>query len=140
MRTPGAEGPGTGTATPSQNGGVGAAAKEVAEHASAIAHLEAELARLELKQKVSALGTGIGLAVTAGLFAVFMLGFLFLTIAAGLATFMPTWLALLAVTLLLLVLAATLGLLAKRMIAKSTPPLPEQAIEEARLTTAAVKR
>ncbi len=143
MHTPGAESPDTATpdtATPSPNGGVGAAAKEVAEHASAIARLEAELARLELKQKVRALGTGLGLAVAAAAFAFYMVGFLFATIAAGLATFMSTWLALLLVTLLLLLLAGVAGLLAKRLIAKSTPPVPEQAIEEARLTTAAVKR
>lgn len=122
-----------------RNGGVGAAAKDVAEHAGAIARLEAELAGLELKSKVAALGVGIGLGLGAALLGVLMLGFAFATVAAALATFLPVWLALLLVTGLLLVLSAVLGILALGRIRKGTPPVPEQAIEEARLTTAAIK-
>jgi len=124
----------------SQNGGVGAAAKDVADHASAIAKLELELAGLELKRKVASLGTGIGMGVGAALFAVFGLGFLFATIAAAFATFLPTWLAILIVTLLLFALAAVLGILARGAIQKGTPPVPEQAIREAKLTSDALKR
>jgi hypothetical protein len=137
MHTPGTEPPGT--EVYGANGGLGAAAKEVAEHAGAIARLEAELAGLELKQKVAALGIGIGFALGAALCVVYMVGFLFATIAAGLATFLDTWLALLIVTLGLLLIAGVLGLLARRSIRKGTPPVPEQAIAEAKLTTAAVK-
>jgi hypothetical protein len=121
------------------NGGVGAAAKDVAEHAGAIARLEAELAGLELKKKLGALGIGIGLVVGAAIFGLFMLGFLFATVAAALATFLDTWLALLIVTLFLLALAGTLGLLGLRSIKKGTPPVPEQAIAEAKLTSQAIK-
>jgi Flp pilus assembly protein TadB len=123
----------------SSNGGVGGAAKQVAESASSIARLEVELATLELKKKVSVLGIGIGLGAGAALLAVFMVGFFFAAIAAGLATFLPTWVALLIVTVLLLLLAALLGFLAKRQIENATPPLPEQAIREAKLTQEALK-
>jgi uncharacterized membrane protein YqjE len=122
------------------NGGVGGAAKQVAEHASSIAKLELELAGLELKKKVAALGTGIGLGIGAAIFGLFMLGFLFATIAAAFATFLSTWLALLVVTAILLVLSGTLGALALGRIKKGTPPLPEQAIREAKLTQEALKR
>jgi hypothetical protein len=122
------------------NGGVGGAAKSVTEHASAIARLEVELAALELKKKVASLGIGIGLGAGAALLAVFGLWFVFATIAAGLATFLATWLALLIVTLLLFLLTGLLGLLARGAIKKGTPPVPEQAIEEAKLTTEALKR
>ena len=122
------------------NGGVGGAAKSVAEHASAIARLEIELAALELKKKVTAIAVGIGLGVGAALFALFGLGFVFLTIAAALATFLSTWLALLIVTLGLFALAALLGVLALKKIKKGTPPVPEQASREAKLTTEALKR
>ena len=81
MPTPGAE---------RTNGGVGGAAKRVAEHASAIAKLELELAGLELKKKVTSLGIGVGLAVGAAVVAFFMVGFLFATVAAALATFLAT--------------------------------------------------
>jgi hypothetical protein len=129
MPTPGSE----------RNGGVGGAAKQVAEHASSIARLELELVALELKRKVVALGIGIGLVVGAALFGLFMLGFLFATIAAVLATFLSTWLALLIVTAALGALAGMLALLGLVSIKKGSPPVPEQAIREAKLTTEALK-
>src|SRR5207302_2462054 len=122
------------------NGGVGGAAKSVAEHASAIARLEVELAALELKKKVTVLGIGIGMVVGAAVFGFIGLFFVFLTIAAGLDTFLATWLALLLTTLLLFVIAGVLGLLGRGRIKKGTPPVPEQAIREAKLTQEALKR
>jgi len=122
------------------NGGVGVAAKQVAEHASSIAKLELELAALELKKKVVALGLGIGMGVGAALFGVLGLGFAFATIAAAFATFLSTWLALLITTGILFGLAGMLGVLALGRIKKGTPPVPEQAIREAKLTSAAIKR
>ncbi len=119
--------------------GFGGAAKEVAEHASRLARLELELAGLELKRKVAALGTGIGLAITAAVFLVFALGFGLAAAAAGLATVFPTWLALLIVFGGLLLLALVFGLFGMRAIKAGTPPVPEQAIEEAKLTTNALK-
>jgi 4-amino-4-deoxy-L-arabinose transferase-like glycosyltransferase len=123
-----------------RNGGVSGAAKSVAEHASAIARLEIELAAFELKKKVAALAVGIGMGVGAAIFGLFGLGFVFATIAAVLATFLSTWLALLIVTIALFLLAGLLGVLALGAIKKGTPPVPEQAIREAKLTTEALKR
>lgn len=122
------------------NAGVGPAAKQVAEHASSLARLELELAALELKKKAANFATGIGLGLGGALFAVFMLGFAFATIAAGLATAVSTWLALLITTGILLVLTTVLVGVSVLLIRKSTPPVPEQAIEEARRTTEALKR
>jgi hypothetical protein len=121
------------------NGGVGGAAKSVAEHASSIARLEIELAAFELKKKVTSLAVGIGMGIGAGLFGLLGLGFVFATIAAALATFLATWLALLIVTIALFLLAGMLGVLALGRIKKGTPPVPEQAIREAKLTTQALK-
>ena len=121
------------------NAGVGPAAKQVAEHASSLARLELELAILELKRKVAALGIGIGLGAGALLFTVFALGFTFATIAAALATAMSTWLALLITTAILLGLGAVLAGVALGLIRKGSPPVPEQAIEEAKRTTEALK-
>lgn len=119
--------------------GVGEAARSVSEHLSAIFRLELELATMELKRKVAALGIGIGLGLGALVFLVFMLGFALATIAAALATAMATWLALLIVTGALLLLAGVLGFLALKSITKGTPPVPQQAIREAKLTTDALK-
>ena len=120
--------------------GVGAAARDVAEHASTLAKLELELAQLELKRKAGALGAGAGLGIAAALLALYGLGFLFATVAGALATFLPAWLALLIVTAVLLLTAVVLALLARSQLKRATPPVPEQAIEEAKLTTEALKR
>ena len=122
-----------------ETNGLGATAKDVAEHASSLFRLELELAQLELKKKVTNLGVGIGLAVGAAIFGLYGLGFLFATIAAALATVVDTWLAILIVTLFLFGVAAILGLIGVNRIKKGSPPVPEQAIREAKLTTNALK-
>ena len=121
------------------NPGLGAAAKGVAEHASAIARLEIELASIELKKKVAALGLGIGLLAGALLVVVYGVGFLFATITAGLATFLPVWLSLLIVTVFLFAVAGVLAFLGMKKVQKGSPPVPRQAIDEAKLTTQALK-
>ena len=118
---------------------LGAAAKQVAEHASTLARLEIELAKLELTRKVTALGKGIAFGLVAAILLLFMLGFLASAGAAALATAMSTWLALLIVAAALLAAAGLLGLLALNAFKRGTPPVPEQAIREAKLTTDALK-
>jgi Putative Actinobacterial Holin-X, holin superfamily III len=118
---------------------LGAAAKQVAEHASTLARLELDLATAELKAKAAALGKGAAFGVGALFLALYAIGFVFATIAAALATFLPTWLALLLVTIILLLGTGILGLLAVRSFQRGAPPVPEQAIEEAKITTAALK-
>jgi membrane-bound ClpP family serine protease len=118
---------------------LGPAVKEVAERASAIVRLELELAALELKRKVFSLGLGIGFAIGGAVLLLFVVGFLYAAIAAALAIVMPIWAALLVVTGILFLQVAVLGVLAWVAINKGTPPVPEQAIREARLTTEALK-
>ena len=119
--------------------GVGQATKSVAEHASALARLELELAALELKRKVIALAVGIGLGLGAVLFLLYALGFGLAAAAAGIATAVPVWGALLIVMGGLFVLTLVLGALAMMSLNRGTPPVPEQAIREAKLTTEALK-
>jgi Putative Actinobacterial Holin-X, holin superfamily III len=125
--------------TETESAGLGTAAKLVAEKASTIARLELELASMELKRKVGAIGVGLGLGFAALFLLLYAIGFLFATIAAALAEFMPTWLALLIVGGGLLVIAAILGAFAVRSLKRGTPPVPKQAIDEAKLTTQALK-
>ncbi len=122
-----------------RNSGLGAAAKQVAEHASALVRLELELAATEVKGKIAKLGLGIGFGLAAAVFLLFFLGFAFATAAAALATAMPTWAGLLIVSGSLLLIAGILGVLALTSIRKGTPPVPEQAIEEAKRTSEALK-
>jgi hypothetical protein len=125
--------------TETEEPGLGAAAKDVAEHASAIARLEIELAKLEIKKKLAALGLGIGLLAAAVAIGLYGIGFLFATITAALATFLPVWLSLLIVTLVLLGAAALLAFLGIRSVDRGSPPVPEQAIDEAKLTSQVLK-
>jgi hypothetical protein len=119
--------------------GLGGAVKVVADKASSIVRLELALAAAELKKKLLALGLGIGLLVGAALFGVFALAFGLATIAAALATVFSTWLALLIVTGGLFILVGGLAVFGISRISKGTPPVPEQAIAEAKLTTEALK-
>ena len=119
--------------------GLGAAVKEVAERASSIVRLELELAAMELKRKVVALGVVIALALVAAIMLLFVIGFAFATIAAALATTVSTWLALLITTGILFAFALALGVVGLLKIRPGSPPLPEQAIREAKLTSEALK-
>ena len=122
-----------------QQQGVGKATKSVAEHASALVRLELELAALELKRKLISFAMGIGLVLGALLFLLYALGFGLAAAAAGIATAVPVWGALLIVMGGLFVLTLVLGALAMMSLNRGTPPLPEQAIREAKLTTEALK-
>jgi Putative Actinobacterial Holin-X, holin superfamily III len=119
--------------------GLGGATKLIADHVLAIAKLEFKLALLELKKKATVLGVGVGLLVGAAVFGLFALGFLLAAVAAGLATTLSTWLALLIVGAVLVLLASVLALLGRSSLKRGVPPVPEQAIVEAKVTKEAVK-
>ncbi len=124
--------------TPGTNG-LGGATKLLADHAIAIAKLELKLALLELKKKAAALGVGVGLLVGAAVLGLFGLGFLLAASAAGLATTLPMWLALLIVGIVLVLVTGLLALLGRNSLRRAVPPVPEQAITEAKVTKEAVK-
>ena len=111
------------------------AVKEIVERARSIVRLEIELALLEIKQKLTRIGMGIGFGAGAAVIALFALGFLLAAAAAALALVIPVWGALLVVGGLLVLGAAILAKLAVRSIKAGTPPMPQEAIEEARRTT-----
>lgn len=115
------------------------ATRRVADHARSLVQLELRLAATEIKRKVIALGVGIGLTLAAA-----VLGFLSLTLgvaagAAALALVLPVWLALLAMFGGVLLLAGLLGAIGLGLLRRGAPPVPEHAIEEAKLTTEALR-
>ena len=111
------------------------AIQEITEKAQLLVKDEIELAKTELELKAKALGKGAAIGAAAG---VFVLGAL-LMILHGLA-----WLAWYAlpvndnsqylgyflIAVILLILAAVAGLVAKRFLSKGSPPKPEMAITE----------
>jgi Putative Actinobacterial Holin-X, holin superfamily III len=120
------------------NGGVHAAVHDVTERVRTLARLEAELAALELRRKIGELGAGAVLIAAAGVLALFGLGFLLATAAAALALVVPTWLALLIVAGALLLIAGIGLAVGLSRLKRGVPPVPEQAIEEAKRTGAAL--
>jgi hypothetical protein len=126
--------------TPASGGdrGLQAAVHEVAERARALTRLEVELASLELRRKTAAVGMGAALLAAGGVVALFAAGFLLATAAAALATVLPTWLALLVVGGALLVVAGVLFAIGSSRLRRGVPPVPQQALEEAKLTGAAL--
>ena len=119
--------------------GVGSVVHEIVERASALARLEAELATLELRRKLAAIGLGGALVLGAAVLGLFALGFLLASGAAGLATFLPTWLAILLVGGVLALAAGILGFVGVGSLRRGVPPVPEQALQEAKLTAQALK-
>ena len=114
--------------------GMGWAAREVVDRARSVVRLEIELAALEVKRKLVRIAVGTGLGAGAAVVGVFALGFLAAAVAAAIATALPVWAALLIVGGALLAVTAGLVVFAARSLRAGSPPVPEQAIEEARKT------
>jgi uncharacterized membrane protein YqjE len=133
----------TGNGMPPQDTGsksLGEIVAEVSEKASQLVREEIELAKAEVKEKVSKLTKGAAIGAAAGVFLVFGVTMFF----HGLAWFLndvfnwesEVWPGYAMVTALLFLLAIFAGLIALRLFRKGSPPTPELAIEEARRTRA----
>jgi uncharacterized membrane protein YqjE len=113
---------------------------DVSEKASQLVREEIELAKAEVKDKVSKLTRGAVAAAAAGVFLVFAVTMFF----HGLAWFLDDifnwedsiWAGFFVVTAALVLLAIVAGLLAFRLFKRGAPPTPDLAIEEARRTRA----
>ena len=108
--------------------------RAVTRRLQTLVQLNLELAKLEGKQKATALGLAGGLLVLAAVLVAYAIGFVFASAAAGLSEAVPLWLALLIVAGVIVLLAAIAGFLAVRSARKASPPTPSQAIEEAERT------
>jgi hypothetical protein len=124
---------------PSADKNLGEIVAEVSEKASLLVRQEVELAKAEVTDKVTKLGKGAAVAAAAGVFLIFAVTMLFHFLALflnDLFDWNTGWPGYGIVTLFLLLLAAIAGLLAYRFFKKGSPPVPQMAIEEARLTRA----
>jgi uncharacterized membrane protein YqjE len=125
---------------PDDNAGksLGEIVSEVSEKASLLVREEIELAKAEVKDKLSKLTRGA--AGAAGVFLIFGIT----TFFHGLAWFLNdvfnwednNWAGFGVVTAALFLLAILAGLLAFRLFKKGAPPTPDMAIEEAKRTRA----
>ena len=114
--------------------GIRSSLQRVIRHAQALAQLNKELARAEMKRKGAALGTGTALAIAGAVVLFFAVGLGIASAAAALAIVLDLWLALLILFGALLFVALVLALVGINMIKEGSPPVPEQALEEAKLT------
>ena len=124
---------------PNADKNLGEIVAEVSEKASLLVRQEVELAKAEVTDKVTKLGKGAAVAAAAGVFLIFAVTMLFHFLALflnDLFDWNTGWPGYGIVTLFLLLLAAIAGLLAYRFFKKGSPPVPQMAIEEARLTRA----
>lgn len=105
-----------------------------------IVGLEAELAKLELRDKGSRLGIAGGLLSGAGLVAVFGFGTLIAAAVLALAILLPAWAAALIVGLLLVTVAAVLFLVGRARARSIGTLMPTETIETAREDVAWIRR
>ena len=118
---------------------LGEVVNRISENASTLVREEIELAKAEVTDKVTKLGKGAGVAAAAGVFLIFGVTMMFHFLALflnDLFDWNTGWPGYGIVTLFLLLLAAIAGFLAYRFFKKGSPPVPQMAIEEARLTRA----
>jgi MFS family permease len=100
---------------------------------------EIALAQRELQEKGKRAGIGAGLFGGGGVVALYGGGALVAAAVLGLAEAVPGWLAALIVAVVLLAVAGVLALIAKRQVARATPPVPEQALREIKKDVTTVK-
>jgi len=113
--------------------------KQLSEQVSRLVRDELRLAQLEAVQKGRRAGVGVGLLGGAGLVALFGVAALLAAVTAALALAVPAWAAALIVGVLLLAVAAVLGLRGKRQVSGAVPPVPGQAVDSVKADIQEIK-
>jgi uncharacterized membrane protein YqjE len=114
---------------------------DVSERASTLIREEIELAKTEVSEKVNKIVRGSAVGAAAGVFAFLAL----ILVMEGIAwllneeLFDKAWPGFFIEAAVFLLIAAVAGLVAYRSLQAGTPPVPEQAIEEAKLTRTALE-
>jgi hypothetical protein len=93
---------------------------------------EIELAKLEIKEIVTARVMAVGFLVGAGVLGLYLLGFVLVTATKALQLVVAEWLAWLIVTVFVLILVVVLLLLAKRKLStpSNSPDATKQDVQE----------
>ncbi len=130
-------GPPLGERRPDSSKSIAAAITEVSERATLLVREEIELAKTEVTEKATKLVKGAVVGIAAGVFLVTALFFVLIGCAWLLYYELPIgnqltyfW-GFFAMALILVVLGLIAGLIAAKVVKKSSPPVPSMAIEEA---------
>ncbi len=116
---------------------------EVSENASTLVREEIELAKAEVSEKLGKLARGAGVGIAAGAFAFLALIMILHGIAWVLGEELFSgniWAGYFVTAAIFLLLAALAGWIASKALKAGAPPVPEQAIEEAKLTKEMLER
>ena len=105
---------------------VGELVKRAASQTAELVRKEIQLGQLEIKDTGRRAGKGVGLLGGAGLVAFYGGAALIAAAVLGLAEAVDPWLSALIVGLILLVIAAVVGLVGKKTTTEALPPKPEQ--------------
>jgi len=130
--------------TPSSDNGadkqLGEIVSEVTEKASLLVREEIALAKAEITEKAKTLGKGAAVAAAAGIFLIFAVVMFLHTLAWLIVDLFDfaIWVGFGITTLVVVVLAAIAGLLAKRWLSTGAPT-PDMAIDEAKATRRALE-
>lgn len=119
--------------------GLNASVQRVADHARSLVQLEVELAKLEVAQKVKGVTLGAVLLATAALLGLLGVTMVFTAVAWAFALILPVWAAFAVSAGILFLLAGALAAAGAAIVKRKAPPVPEQAIEEARRTGEALR-
>jgi uncharacterized membrane protein YqjE len=122
---------------------IATAITEISERATLLVREEIELAKVEVTEKASKLARGAIVGVAAGVFFMTALVFALVGFAWLLYFYLPVgefayfW-GFFAMAAILVVLGVLAGLIAAKVVKKSSPPVPTMAIDEARKIREAV--
>lgn len=122
---------------------IGELVLDVSEQTSRLIRDEIELAKSEVSEKVNQLIRGSAVAIVAGVFAFFALILFMHAFAWFLGDVLfgnNIWLGYLVAGFVFVLIGAGAGYYAYRNFQKASPPIPSQAIEEAKLTRAALEK
>ena len=99
---------------------------------------EIALAKAEVTDGAKVLGKGAGLLAGAAFLVLMGVVFLLHSAAWGISTWLPVWAGYLIVAVVVLIIAAILGLMGKKAL-ETARPAPERAIDQAQRTIAVIK-
>lgn len=119
---------------------VGQLVADATHDISALVQNEIQMAKAEVTKGLGFGGKGAGLLGGAAFLGLLGLIFLFHTLARVIAIWLPVWAGYLIITVVLLLLAAALGLLGYKALMKAKDnTVPQRAIRNAQETVAAIK-
>ena len=118
---------------------LGALVHDLSQQIPDLIRSELRLAQAEVAEKGKRAGLGIGMFSAAGLLAFFGIAGLLTTVILVLDLVMPTWVAALVVTLVILAAAGAVALAGKKQVEQAAPPLPERAVEGVKEDIATIK-